>query len=75
MPDVLIRDVDSQTHRALQHRAKQAGMSLQGYISQLLDQHTAQPSLNEWLENLSELPRHTALRGADAIGAAREELP
>lgn len=75
MPDLLIRDVNAVTHQELQRRAKEAGMSLQAYISQLLEQHTAHPSVNEWLENLGELRRHAGLSGADAVRAARSELP
>lgn len=75
MPDLLIRDVNGETHQELQRRAEQAGMSLQAYVSDLLEQHTAHPSVSDWLENLGELPRHAELSGADAVRAARDEVP
>lgn len=75
MPDLLIRDVNAETHQELQRRAEQAGMSLQAYVSDLLAQHTAHPSVSDWLENLGELPRHAELSGADAVQAARDEVP
>lgn len=75
MPDLLIRNVNAETHQELQRRAEQAGMSLQAYVSDLLEQHTAHPSVSDWLENLAELPRHAELSGADAVRAARDEVP
>lgn len=50
-------------------------MSLQAYVSDLLEQHTAYPSVSDWLEHLAELPRHAELSGADAVRAARDEVP
>lgn len=73
MPDLLIRNVDAETHQELQRRAEKAGMSLQAYVSDLLEQHTAHPSVSDWLENLVELPRHAELSGTDAVRAARDE--
>lgn len=75
MTDLLIRDVDPETHKKLQRRAEQAGISLQAYVSRLLEQHAAQPSLSEWLDRLTELPRHPELSGAETIRAVRDELP
>lgn len=74
MPDLLIRNVNVETHQELQRRAEQAGMSLQAYVSDLLEQHTAHPSVTDWLEHLGELPRHAELSGADAVRAARDEV-
>lgn len=74
MTDLLIRDLDPATHDELKRRAEEMGISVQGYVSRLLEQHAARPSLAEWLRRLDELPRHRELSGAELIRAAREEL-
>ncbi len=73
MGDLLIRDLPDTTHDELKRRAADAGMSLQGYVARLLEQHTARQSLNEWLDSLDELPRHPEISGAEAVRAARAE--
>lgn len=73
MPDLLIRDLPAVTHAELKRRAASAGMSLQGYVARLLEAQTSQPSVDEWLERLEQLPRHRAISGAETIRAAREE--
>lgn len=75
MTDLLIRDVKPDTHKELQRRATQAGVSVQAYVSRLLDEHAAQPSLHDWLEHTGDLARHPQLSGADLLSAARDELP
>lgn len=75
MGDLLIRGVPAETHEELKRRADAAGTSLQAYVRSLLDQHTSKPSMTEWIENLGELPRHPTASGADAVRAARDELP
>lgn len=74
MGDLLIRDLPSGTHDELKRRAQQAGMSLQAYVSQLLERSTATPTLTEWLDRLDELPRHREISGAETIRATRDEL-
>lgn len=75
MTDLLIRNVNPDTHKELQRRATQAGVSVQAYVSRLLDEHTAQPSLHDWLQRTEDLARHPELSGADLLRAARDELP
>lgn len=75
MGDLLIRDLPASTHDELKRRAQEAGMSLQAYVSQLLERSTATPTLTEWLDRLDELPRHREISGAEAIRATRDELP
>jgi plasmid stability protein len=75
MTDLLIRDVDPDTHKELQRRAAQAGVSVQAYVSRLLDEHAAQPSLHDWLARTEDLARHPELSGTDLVNAARDELP
>lgn len=71
----MIRDLPSGTHDELKRRAQEAGMSLQAYVSQLLERSTATPTLAEWLDRLDELPRHREISGAETIHATRDELP
>lgn len=76
MADVLIRDVPEDVHRELKDRARAAGVSLQAYITMVLSLHTARPSMTDWLAQLHALPAvRTTLTGADAVAAAREDLP
>lgn len=75
MGDLLIRDLPDATHDELKRRAAAAGMSLQAYVTDLLEQHATKPTLKEWLRELDELPRHPEISGAEAVRAAREELP
>lgn len=72
--DLLIRDLDPATHDELKRRAEEMGMSVQAYVSRVLDQHAARPSLSQWLRRLDELPRHPEVSGAELIRAAREGL-
>jgi plasmid stability protein len=73
--DLLIRGLDPQIHRELKRRAERAGQSLQGYVAGLLEAHTARPSLVDWLAELDEFEPVDVASGADAVRAARDELP
>lgn len=73
MGDLLIRDLPAATHAELKRRAEEAGMSLQAYVTGLLEQHTARPTIREWLRSLDELPRHPDISGAEAVRAGRED--
>lgn len=73
MGGMLIRDLPSETHDELKRRARGAGMSLQAYVAEVLNRHTAVPALEDWLSGLDELPRHPELSGAAAVRAARSE--
>jgi hypothetical protein len=75
MGDLLIRDLPASTHEELKRRAELAGMSLQVYVAQLLEQSTATPSLNEWLRGLEDLPTHPDVSGAEVMRTVRDELP
>lgn len=74
MADLLIRDLDPAVHDELKRRAEASSMSVQAYVSRVLAQHAARPSLSEWLRRLDELPRHPEAAGAELIRAARDEL-
>lgn len=73
MGDLLIRDLPTATHAELKRRAREAGMSLQAYVTELLESHTARPTMDEWLRSLDELPRHPDVSGAEAVRAGRED--
>jgi len=74
MADLLIRNLDPAVHDELKRRAGEADMSVQAYVTRVLDRHAAHPSLSEWLRRLDELRRHPEAAGAAIIGAARAEL-
>lgn len=75
MPDLLIRDLSPATHSELRRRARAEGKSVQAYVAGLLETHTARPSLAEVLERIHQLDPIEGVSGADAVAAAREELP
>ncbi|OLT14090.1 hypothetical protein BJF78_20015 [Pseudonocardia sp. CNS-139] len=73
--DLLIRDLDPEAHRELKRRAEQSGQSLQAYVSAVLSTHLARPALTDWLARLDELDPVPDVDGAEAVAAARAELP
>lgn len=75
MGDLLIRDLPAGTHGELKRRAELAGMSLQAYVTHLLERSTDMPSLDEWLRGLDDLPAHRDISGAAVVRAVRNELP
>lgn len=75
MGDLLIRDLPASTHDELKRRAEVAGMSLQAYVTRLLERSTETPSLDEWLRGLDDLPAHRGISGAEVVRAERDGLP
>jgi hypothetical protein len=75
VPDVLVRDLDPATHGALKRRAEAAGVSMQAYITRLLDEHASRPTVTEWLELLDGIDPAPHVSGAEVVAAARGELP
>ncbi|MET0188358.1 MAG: hypothetical protein ABW212_05115 [Pseudonocardia sediminis] len=75
MADLLIRDLDPETHAELKARADREGRSLQSYVASLLRTHASTSPLGEWLTQLDELAPVTAATGVDAVAAARDDLP
>lgn len=73
--DVLIRDLPDEVHAELAHRAAAKDMSLRAYLRDVLSQHVATPSMEEWLERVHALgPAHTdGPTGAEAVAAGRAE--
>ncbi len=75
MPDMLIRSLDENTHLELKRRADAAGVSLQLYVTKLLADHVRRPTIEDWLAQLDGLEPVEGITGADAVVAARADLP
>lgn len=73
--DVLIRDLPDEVHAELAHRAAANDMSLRAYLHDVLSEHVALPSMQEWLEHVRALGPVDAAgsSGADVVAAARDE--
>jgi plasmid stability protein len=75
VPDLLIRNLDDEAHAELKRRAEASGLSLQSYVNRLLSEHVNRPTTAQWLERLDEIEPVDHVSGADAVQAARDELP
>ncbi len=73
--DVLIRDLPPQVHAELTRRAAAADKSLRAYLREVLADHVAMPSMQQWLEQVRDLEpiAGNAPSGAALIAAARDE--
>ncbi|MDN5913794.1 MAG: hypothetical protein L0I76_01525 [Pseudonocardia sp.] len=73
--DVLIRDLPTDVHAELARRAAAEDKSLRAYLREVLTEHVAVPSMDQWLEHLRELgPNHVVPpTGAELVAAARAE--
>jgi hypothetical protein len=73
--DVLIRDLPDAVHAELARRAAAKDMSLRAYLRELLSEHVAVPSIEDWLDQVDALgPVHTgAPAGVELVAAARAE--
>lgn len=74
MPHIQVRDVAPQTHAVLRRRASERGVSLQEYLTALLDAVAAKPTVEEVLRRAGE---HTGGRvglrqAADDLRADRD---
>lgn len=69
-----IRGVPDDVHEMLVRRAEAEGTSLTAYVTEVLEEHCALPTMDEWLEELDSLtPIGDTISGADAVHCAREE--
>lgn len=76
MADILVRGVPAQEHEELKRRADAKGLTLQTYLLGLIQRELSRPTMEEWLQELRRLPKvNTTMTGAEAVRAAREELP
>ena len=73
--DVLIRDLPDEVHAELARRAAASDMSLRAYLREVLSEHVALPSMQEWLRRVSELGpvRPAAPTGPELVAAVRAE--
>ncbi len=73
--DVLIRDLPAEVHAELTRRAAVEDKSLRAYLRELLTEHVAIPSMDQWLAHLRELgPSHVdGPPGAEIVADARAE--
>ncbi len=73
--DVLLRDLPAEVHAELTRRAAVGDKSLRAYLRELLTEHVAIPSMDQWLGHLRELgPNHVGgPTGAEIVADARAE--
>lgn len=73
--DVLIRGLPVEVHAELTRRASIEDKSLRAYLREVLTQHVAAPSMDQWLEHVRELgPNHVgAPSGSELVAAGRAE--
>ncbi len=73
--DVLIRDLPDEVHAELVRRAAAEDKSLRSYLREVLTEHVAVPSMDQWLQHLRDLgPTHTGgPTGAELVAAASAE--
>ncbi len=73
--DVLIRGLPAEVHAELTRRAAAEDKSLRAYLRDVLTEHVAVPSMEQWLGHLRELgPNHGgAPSGAELVAATRAE--
>jgi plasmid stability protein len=72
MPNIQVRDVPDEVHRALLERAERAGQSLQQFLAAQLAVIAATPTIDEILERIEERPKGH-LPAASAVEAIDED--
>lgn len=65
-----LRDMPDHVHETLVERAAERGMSLRQYTIEVLEQHCALPTLDDWLDRVARR-RALGLR-VDAAAAVRD---
>jgi plasmid stability protein len=71
-----IRNFPDDLKEKLRARSAQADLTMSDYVVQLVRADLAQPTMDEWLARVAELPEHPELNlmGAQLIEEARAEL-
>ena len=68
-----IRDLPDEIHQTLRQRATTRGLSLRQYALEVLQEHCQKPTLDEWLDGLSQLtPTTLSTPAAKALHQSRE---
>lgn len=72
---MLIRGLPDEIHAELARRAASQDKSLRAYLRDVLTEHVAVPSIDQWLQRVRELgPTHPGgPTGAELVTAARAE--
>ena len=70
-----IRHFPDELKERLRERARQADLTMSDYVIQLVSQDLDEPTMDEWLARLEQLPIHDDLpvTGADLLAEARDE--
>ncbi|MGI9157549.1 MAG: FitA-like ribbon-helix-helix domain-containing protein [Marmoricola sp.] len=73
--DVLIRDLPHDVHAELARRAAASDKSLRAYLREVLSDHVATPSMDQWLQRVRTLgPANLdGPTGPDLVAASRAE--
>ncbi len=74
MPNILVRDLPTEVHKALQDRAEQQGQSLQQYLTAELTRLVERPSPNELFARISKR-RGGRVGFTQAIADLNDERP
>jgi plasmid stability protein len=71
-----IRNFPDDLKEKLRARSARADLTMSDYVVQLVRADLAQPTMDEWLARVAELPEHPELNlmGAQLIEEARAEL-
>jgi len=71
----LIRDLPDDVHAELVRHAAASDRSLRAYLRELLAEHVARPSMDDWLQRVRDLgPAHAGgPTGLELVAAARAE--
>jgi len=73
--DVLIRDLPDELHTELALRAAARDMSLRAYLREVLAEHVAVPSMDQWLQRVRDLGAvdGDGQTGPELVAGARAE--
>ena len=73
--DILIRNLPDDLHAELARRAAARDMSLRAYLGEVLSEHVAVPSIDQWLLRVRDLGavEGGGQTGPDLVAAARAE--
>lgn len=71
MPNVQIRDVSDEVHRALVQRAETAGQSLQQFLATQLDLIASTPTVDEMLSRIEQRSKGRVAK-ADALEGVKD---
>lgn len=71
--DLQIRGVPVPLRDRLRRRAERKGVSMSQYVTDLLDEDLAMPTIEEWLDEVAALPKIDVPKDYDTAELMREE--